>query len=253
MRRVSYIGPLLLILIGGLFLVHNMYPDLPLADWFAQFWPFLLIGWGVLRLIEILTWAFMKRPLPANGITGGEWALVVLLFVIGSGVSAVHARGWWAGPNFHLGDFEMFGEAFDYPVSGEVANAGKSPKIIIESFRGNARIVGADATDVKVTGRKTVRALKQADADQANSQTPFEVVKNGSEVVIRTNQDRLSEHQRISADLDPRSKREAATATSKSATSWVTWTSPATTPASVSRTSEATSVSTPARATLSAP
>jgi DUF4097 and DUF4098 domain-containing protein YvlB len=201
-RRVSYIGPLLLILIGGVFLVHNMYPDLPLADWFAQFWPFLLIGWGVLRLIEILTWAFMKRPLPANGITGGEWALVVLLFVIGSGVSAVHARGWWAGPNFHFGDFDMFGEAFDYPVSGEVADAGKSPKIIIESFRGNARIVGSDATDVKVTGRKTVRALKQADADQANSQTPFEVSKNGSDVTIRTNQDRLSEHQRISADLE---------------------------------------------------
>jgi len=131
-RRVSYIGPLLLILIGGVFLMHNMYPDLPLADWFAQFWPFLLIGWGVLRLIEILTWAFMKRPLPSNGITCGEWALVVLLFVIGS---------------------------------------GKNSKIIIESFRGNARIVGADTTEVKVTGRKTVRAPKQTDADQANSQT----------------------------------------------------------------------------------
>jgi len=201
-RRVSYIGALLLILIGGVFLMHNIYPDLRLADWFAQFWPFLLIGWGVLRLIEILTWAFMKRPLPSNGITGGEWALVVLLFVIGSGVSAVHARGWWAGPNFHIGDFDMFGEAFDYPVSGGLADVGKSSKIIIESFRGNARIVGADTTEVKVTGRKTVHALKQTDADQANSQTPFEVAKNGSDVIIRTNQDRLSEHQRISADLE---------------------------------------------------
>ncbi len=202
MKRVSYVGPLILIFIGAVFLIHNVYPDLPLADWFAQFWPFLLIGWGVLRLVEILTWAVMRRPLPANGITGGEWALVVLLFVIGSGVSAVHARGWWAGPNFHIGDFDMFGEAFDYPVSGDLADAGNAPKIILESFRGNARIVGAETAEVKVTGRKTVRALKQADADQANLQTPFEVVRNGSDVTIRTNQDRLSERQRISADLE---------------------------------------------------
>jgi DUF4097 and DUF4098 domain-containing protein YvlB len=202
MRRVSYIGPILLIFIGAIFLLHNVYPDLPLADWFAQFWPFLLIGWGVLRLIEILTWAVLRKPLPSNGITGGEWALIVLLFVIGSGVSAVHARGWWSGPNFHFGDFDMFGEAFDYPLAGQVDEAGKTPKIVIENFRGNARIVGSDTTAVKVTGRKTVRALKQADADQGNLQTPFEVVKNGSDIIIRTNQDRASDRQRIGADLE---------------------------------------------------
>ncbi len=202
MRRVSYIGPILLIFIGAIFLMHNVYPDLPLADWFAQFWPFLLIGWGLLRLIEVLTWAVMKKPLPCNGINGGEWALIVLLFVIGSGVSAVHARGWWSGPNFQLGDFDMFGEAFDYPLAGQVDQAGKTPKILIESFRGTARIVGADTTAVTVSGRKSVRALKQADADQANLQTPFEVVKNGNDVIIRTNQDRGSDRQRISADLE---------------------------------------------------
>ena len=202
MKRVSFIGPVLLIFIGALFLIHNLNPNLPVTDWFAQYWPFLLIAWGVGRLVEILTWAVMKRPLPPNGVSGGEWALVILLFVVGSGVSAVHARGWWSGPHFRFGNLDMFGEAYDYPLNGSATAVGKSPKIIIESFRGNARIVGSDIEDVKVTGRKTVRALKQADADQANQATPFEVARNGNEVIIRTNQDRADDRQRVSADLE---------------------------------------------------
>ncbi len=203
MRRISLVAPLLLILVGALFLIHNLNPNIPVTEWFARFWPFLLIGWGVLRLIEIAVWAFMGRPLPTNGLTGGEWALVILLFVIGTGVSAVHAHGgFWNGPQFRIRGVEMFGEAFDYPLNGETPAVGKTPRVVIESFRGNARIVGADVEDVKVTGRKTVRAMKQADADVANNQTPFEVVKDGMNVIVRANQDRASDSQRISADLE---------------------------------------------------
>ena len=33
MRRTSFVAPLLLIAIGGLFLVRNIYPEMPLLDW----------------------------------------------------------------------------------------------------------------------------------------------------------------------------------------------------------------------------
>ena len=52
MRRTSVVAPLLLIVIGGLFLARNLYPDLPLLDYLARYWPFLLIIWGGLRLAE---------------------------------------------------------------------------------------------------------------------------------------------------------------------------------------------------------
>ena len=52
MKRTSVVAPLLLIGVGILFLARNMYPDLALIDYFARYWPVLLILWGVLRLAQ---------------------------------------------------------------------------------------------------------------------------------------------------------------------------------------------------------
>jgi len=56
MRRGSVIGPLILIGLGILFLFRNLWPDIPLVDMISRFWPFLLIAWGGIRLLEILFW-----------------------------------------------------------------------------------------------------------------------------------------------------------------------------------------------------
>ena len=47
MRRRSLTGPILIILVGGAFLIYNLRPDIPLFDLLAQYWPFLLIAWGI--------------------------------------------------------------------------------------------------------------------------------------------------------------------------------------------------------------
>src|SRR5947209_7774688 len=110
MRRASIAAPLILILIGVLFLARNVYPDLPLMDFVARYWPFLLIGWGVLRLVEILFWAATAKPLPSRGMSGGEWVLVVFLVMIGWTVWAGHEHGWLRGNRIRFGGLEMFGE-----------------------------------------------------------------------------------------------------------------------------------------------
>ena len=43
MRRRSFTGPLLLLLIGALFLWRNLHPEAPIFDLLAQYWPFVLI------------------------------------------------------------------------------------------------------------------------------------------------------------------------------------------------------------------
>jgi hypothetical protein len=83
-RQGSLVGPLLIIMIGVWFLVSSLRPDLPLLDLAARYWPFVLIGWGALRLLEILSWAMRRQPLPAAGISGGEWTAVVLLSLFGA-------------------------------------------------------------------------------------------------------------------------------------------------------------------------
>src|SRR5262249_41941274 len=89
----------------------------------------------------------------------------------------------------------------EYPL-----NAAKpvlrAPRIVIESFRGNARIVGNDVNEVRVTGHKTVRSLDQNSANNADRDTPFEIVGDENRVVIRTNQDRVRPDQRFSEDLE---------------------------------------------------
>ncbi len=206
MRRGSIVGPLILIGIGGLFLAKNLYPELPLLDFLARYWPYILIGWGLLRLVEVAFWHINAsqegRPVAQRGMNGGEWVLVVLLVIFGSTIWSGRQHGWLRGNRINITGLEMFGEGFDFPVKGEKLKVGKTPQIVIESFRGNARIAGADTEDVKVTGRKTVRALNQQDADRADKETPFEVVQNGSQIIIRTNQDRVSGGLRVGADLE---------------------------------------------------
>jgi hypothetical protein len=213
-RRGSFVAPLLLIGIGALFLARNVYPDLPLLDYLARYWPFLLILWGGLRLIEIVIWSATGRPLPTRGLSGGEWTLAIFLCFLGGSVHA--ARGfadWLPNSGIRMGGLDVFGESFEYPLSGE-QGVGKTPRIVIENFRGNARIVGVDvASDmgrVKVTGHKTVRSLNQGAADQADKSTPFEIVRDTNVVVIRTNQDRATGNQRLSEDMEIEVPRGAA-------------------------------------------
>ena len=61
-QRGSVAGPLILIAIGVLFLLHTISPNFPIADVVAQYWPYLLIAWGVIQLIEISIRALSGRP-----------------------------------------------------------------------------------------------------------------------------------------------------------------------------------------------
>ena len=101
MRRSSVVGPLLLIGIGALFLARNVFPELPLLDYLARYWPFLLIAWGGLRLLEILIWAVTGKPLPMRGLSGGEWMMVVFLCFVGLSLQAVRGfTDWLPGNSF---------------------------------------------------------------------------------------------------------------------------------------------------------
>jgi DUF4097 and DUF4098 domain-containing protein YvlB len=203
MRRGSVVGPLILILIGALFLLNNIRPDLSLIGMMAQYWPYLLIAWGVLRLVEILFLFGRSRSTPVAGVSGGEWVLIVFLCIFGTGLYSFRNQvGHWRAGNVRLPVLEVFGEPFDYPINEQRVPQNKAGRLLVENFRGNARIVGADVTEVKVTGRKTIRALNTESASKADSITPIEVVAQGDLIVVRTNQERAQGENRVSADLE---------------------------------------------------
>jgi hypothetical protein len=191
MRRSSIVAPLVLIAVGVLFMARNLMPELPLIDYLAKYWPFLLILWGALRLGEVLYWAASDKPLPIAGVSAGEWVLVIFLCIFGGSLHAVRGfNSWWPRSGITVGGLDMFGENYEYPIAGEKA-CSKTPHVVIENFRGNARITGVDATSVKVTGHRTIRSLDQGGADQANQTAPFEVDGDTNSITIRNNQDRI--------------------------------------------------------------
>ncbi len=203
MRRGSVIGPLILIGLGVLFLFRNLWPDIPLVDLISRFWPFLLIAWGGIRLIEILFWSMTGRPLPRNGISGGEWALIFVICIVGATMYTAHnAPSWFPTSRAWRRVVVNMGESYDYTLTPVEKPCAKNCRIVIESFRGNAKITGTADMTVKASGQETVRSFQQADANNANKQTPLELVQEGDQIIVRTNQDKVSDRAQPNADLD---------------------------------------------------
>lgn len=204
MRRGSLIGPLILIGIGVAFLIRNVWPEIPILDFLARNWPYILIAWGGLRLVELVTWRSSGRPLPVSGVSGGEWTLVVILCLFGMGLHQFSRRdSWWSPARIRVGGWEVLGDNFDFSYAPKsVKTASRTPRILIEGFRGDAQITGTDGDEVKVTGRKSIRALENSDAERADKETPLEVVTQGDQVIIRCNQDRADSRNRVSSRLE---------------------------------------------------
>jgi DUF4097 and DUF4098 domain-containing protein YvlB len=201
-RRASIIAPLVLMLVGGLFLLHNLRPELSVPRLVAQYWPWVLIGWGVVRLAEILVWHSRGQELPRTGVSGGEWGFVIFLCLLGTSIAgAQRFTSSWPSGRFTGWGWEIAGESFDFPITAETQAEGVR-KVVLENLRGNARISGSDDIKVKLSGRKVVRAFDRSTAESADKKTPVVFSRQGETLFVRTNQEGWSGDERISAEVD---------------------------------------------------
>jgi len=193
MRPRSLTGPLILVIIGGLFLWRNMHPEAPIYEVLALYWPFLLILWGLLRLIEVAWPGSSWR----GGFSGGEVVLIVLICIFGSMLWAGYRNGiHWSGEGL-----SVFGNEYDYPIAVKAPAAGMK-RVVFEVARGNIKVTGADTQEVAVNGNKVVRSFQREDADRTNNNTPLEIVPEGDHLLVRANQDRVADNQRLSDDIE---------------------------------------------------
>jgi len=96
---------------------------------------------------------------------------------------------------------DWWGVQYDYPLAATAPAAGIKT-ITFDNPRGNVRITGGDVTEITVNGHKTVRTLSREDADRTNEKTPLELVPQGDQLLVRTNQDHVPDTQQISDELE---------------------------------------------------
>jgi DUF4097 and DUF4098 domain-containing protein YvlB len=210
----SITGPIIVILIGVVFLIHAFAPAFQLADLVAWYWPYVLIAWGAIAFLEVTLRALRGATIPLNGISGGGWVMVILICLAGLTVFQFRRGGWWQQTNWVRGFSEAFAEEHEYSVGPLNRSLGAAPHVVLESYRGDAKVVGADGNSITVTGHKTIRAIDTNTADGANASTPVEIQVQGNRVIVRCNQDRADARSRVSTDLDitvPRSASLQAT------------------------------------------
>ena len=202
MRRTSLIGPLILILLGGLLLASNLSDQYNFVDVLAFHWPWILVGWGVIRLGELFVWSRRVEPLFPQGIRSGEWFLVVLICLVGSGLYG--GRSFIGGFPFHVDGLRMFGEAHDFGIEEQRIPAAGAKRLLVENLRGEVIISGEDVQEVRVSGRESVRALSEEDAQTIWSARKLSVEQQGDLIIIRTNQESAPSDRRLASYLQIR-------------------------------------------------
>ena len=163
MQRRGLIGPLIIVGLGVLFLMRN-FRDIPIWEYFAKYWPVLLIIWGAVRLIEA---AFPPEPgAPRRSvITGGEIVLIVFLCLIGSGI--FWGRRIGTGINIDGGDVIWpWGEKYHYTQEAKLAVPEKQPSITIINPRGEIRVTGDATAEIQVKAEKQVQAASETHAKE---------------------------------------------------------------------------------------
>jgi DUF4097 and DUF4098 domain-containing protein YvlB len=189
----SIAGPVVLILIGVLFLLGTM----GVLEWhglwhlYGRFWPLLLILWGGLKLIE---YEQAKRAgQPARGIGAGGIFLMLFLIIFGLIATQASRVDWKSlGEHIQVGDDEGLdeifgGSTFDY--SGELSNdlpAG-SNSLHVNDDRGTITVNVSDDKKMKVSWRKKVRAENQQDADRYNAKTDPGITMADKVIMLNAN------------------------------------------------------------------
>jgi DUF4097 and DUF4098 domain-containing protein YvlB len=190
-QRRSVVGALLLIAIGGVFLLRNFGYTFPLFHDFVKYWPLLLVLIGSVRLVEFYAARSAQRPTPRLG--GGTVFLLVLVIAAGAGLSAAfHDRdaiNWGSvRDNVDMDDdlMHLFGNEYTY--DGEVTQqipAGGTVRV--NSDRGNITVSNWDQPQVKLVYHKRIFAGSQREADSTNKATVPRLQVQGTTIEVQGN------------------------------------------------------------------
>ena len=211
-RHRSFAGPLVLIVIGAIFLMGTMHilSVSKLAHLFASYWPVLLILWGVIKIIEHQQ--ARREGTRPSGIGAGGVLLVVMIVVFGLVANQLE-RVNWSGlrDEINIDDdngFSLFGgETFNYSDHLEQNYPGDATLKVIDNH-GAVSVHASDDDKITVVVRKRVGADNQGDADKYNNDTKPTITVIGGLVTVDAKVEGAGDHP-VETDLDISLPRKA--------------------------------------------
>ena len=149
--RGSITGPLVLILVGVLFLIRALSPDFHFVDLVSRFWPYGLILWGLIALVEVCIRFLGNGPIPRERRFRRRLG-------VGDFCGASLDRRLSSSKGPATGCAKLALKMAWRPSARNTSIRSKpsretsalAPHIVIEDFRGDAKIVGIDGTSISL-------------------------------------------------------------------------------------------------------
>jgi putative adhesin/cell wall-active antibiotic response 4TMS protein YvqF len=177
-RSSGIFSGLVFLALGILFLLHN-YRGLEFHQTLLHWWPLVIILWGVIKLYERLTDHTPNAS--ASRITAGEvFTVVALIALVGliAGIDAVRGDRVF---NTILG-----GNTYDYDLEvSPKTDIAPDSRVAIRISRGDINVRSSDSSEIRVSGKKTVHAWNQDDAEKLADKLNVEIARNGAGYDIR--------------------------------------------------------------------
>jgi hypothetical protein len=204
-RRRSFAGPVVLIVIGIVFLLGNLHllSWMRLGTLFAHYWPLLLILWGVIKLLEYQQ--AQRDGVPARGIGAG--GIFLIIFIVVCGLMATQAARFNWGElrdnmNIDDGDLDnIFGETFNFDDHLEQEIPPATTSLRVNDEHGAVRVTTSNDNKITVTVRKRVGADGQSDADKYNAETRPAITATGGLLTLDAKTQSAGNHS-VESDLD---------------------------------------------------
>ena len=157
-----------------------------LAHLFANYWPVLLILWGVIKLIEHMQ--AQRQGTRASGIGAGGVVLIIMIVVFGL-IATQFERVNWSG----MRDDSILTITISPTSSTEIPTISTiiwsriflpEPVLKVIDTRGAVSVHASDDNKITVVVRKRVGAENQTDADKYNGETKPIITAIGGLVTV---------------------------------------------------------------------
>lgn len=194
-QRSSIFTGLLLILLGVLFLIQRLDPQLGIGHLVARYWPVLLIIWGVAKLIDYQAADRTGQGRPAI-LSPAEAALLILLVLVLMGMSGlewIHRHDPDADVEVNLFS-EKASDSEELPATPLPAGA----HVTIANGFGNITAHAGDGNELRVGVNETASGTSEAAARDRLKKFDVVVEKKGAEYFVHPK----NEDSNVSADLN---------------------------------------------------